>query len=99
MFTVTVILLVAGVAGLGFAGTKLVQHARKHWRRKRRHTRRREMISFIIPFRTDNGRRAETWGWLARFYRDYFPDAEFIISSNNDRPFCKTKAVNDGFKR
>lgn len=60
---------------------------------------REEKITFLFPFRSDNGWRQVIFEYLYEYYRFYFPDEEFIIAGNDDTPFCKTKAVNEGFRR
>lgn len=51
-------------------------------------------ISLLVPFRTDNGRREETWNWLAEYWRHELPGAEIIIGTDNHPAFCKTAAIN-----
>lgn len=52
-------------------------------------------ISLLVPFRTDNGRREQTWNWLYRYWRHELPGAEIIIGTDNHPAFCKTAAVNN----
>lgn len=52
-------------------------------------------ISLLVPFRTDNDRRAETWNWLEQYWRRELPGAEIIIGQDDSVPFCKTAAVNN----
>lgn len=60
---------------------------------------REERITILVPFRSDKGRRAVTWQWLERFYRDHLPeDTEIIVGWNGENPFCKTAAVNEAYK-
>ncbi len=56
-------------------------------------------ISLLVPFRSDKGRREETWAWLREYWEQELPGAEIIVSGNDDVPFCKTKAVNDAARR
>jgi len=51
-------------------------------------------ISLLVPFRTDNGRRAETWNWLKQYWRNELPGAEIVIGTDDHPAFCKTAAVN-----
>jgi hypothetical protein len=51
-------------------------------------------ISLLVPFRTDNGRREETWNWLQAYWRHELPGAEVVIGTDNHPSFCKTAAVN-----
>jgi Glycosyl transferase family 2 len=61
----------------------------------RRKRKRGHGISLLVPFRTDNGRRAETWEWLDRYWRNELPGAQIIIGTDDHTPFCKTAAVNN----
>jgi glycosyltransferase involved in cell wall biosynthesis len=61
--------------------------------------RRGEGVSLLVPFRSDNGRREETWNWLYRYWEAELPAAEIVTGSNDDIPFCKTAAVNDAAAR
>ena len=56
-------------------------------------------ISLLVPFRTDNGRRAETWAWLAKYWAYELPGAEIIMGTDSHTPFSKTSAVNDAASR
>jgi predicted glycosyltransferase involved in capsule biosynthesis len=54
-------------------------------------------ISLLVPFRSDNGIRAEVFEWLMEYYKHELPGAEIIISDDDrqpDQPFCKTMAFN-----
>src|ERR1700744_3825414 len=51
-------------------------------------------ISLLVPFRTDHGRRAETWSWLERYWRHELPGAEIVIGTDSHPAFSKTSAVN-----
>lgn len=51
-------------------------------------------VSLLVPFRTDNGRRAETWEWLKQYWAHELPGAEIVIGKDSRIPFCKTAAVN-----
>ncbi|MGH7240584.1 MAG: glycosyltransferase, partial [Candidatus Saccharimonadales bacterium] len=51
-------------------------------------------ISLLVPFRSDNGRREETWNWLREYWHHELPGAEIIVGTNDDTPFCKTMAFN-----
>ena len=51
-------------------------------------------ISLLVPFRSDNGRRAETWNWLERYWAHELPGAELVIGTDNHPAFSKTSAVN-----
>jgi glycosyltransferase involved in cell wall biosynthesis len=56
-------------------------------------------ISLLVPYRSDNGRRAETWNWLRRYWANELPGAEIVIGRDNHTPFSKTSAVNDAASR
>lgn len=51
-------------------------------------------ISLLVPFRTDNARRAETWNWLKQYWRHELPGAEIITGTDDHPAFCKTAAIN-----
>ena len=65
----------------------------------RRHPRRPERISLLVPFRTDHAERERNWRWLEAYWRAQMPEAEIIMGTDDHRPFCKTHAVNDAFSR
>lgn len=69
--------------------TLVIAYAFKTHRRKRGYG-----ISLLVPFRTDNGRRVETWNWLIQYWRYELPGAEIIVGTDDRTPFCKTAAVN-----
>ncbi len=58
-----------------------------------------ERISLLVPFRADHPERDRNWNWLRQYWEHELPDAEIIMGSNFDYPFCKTAAVNDAFSR
>jgi Glycosyl transferase family 2 len=77
--------------------TALVVIGTRLWadrKRKRGHG-----ISLLVPFRTDNGRRAETWNWLNEYWHHELPGAQIVIGESSRTPFCKTEAVNNAAKR
>jgi glycosyltransferase involved in cell wall biosynthesis len=64
----------------------------------------REQISILVPFRPDNAYREAVWDWLRAYWEHELPDAEIIIghdheSREGNRPFSKTAAVNNAFRR
>jgi glycosyltransferase involved in cell wall biosynthesis len=67
-------------------------------RRKRRNEALGKGISLIVPFRGDGAERTRNWDWLLTYWETALPKAEIIVSANLDSPFCKTKAVNAGFR-
>ena len=56
-------------------------------------------ISLLVPYRSDNGRRDETWKWLSKYWANELPGAEIVIGTDTHTPFSKTSAVNDAAKR
>lgn len=66
------------------------------WWRRRRHA---ERISLLIPFRTDHAERERNWSWLKEYWENELPEAEVIIGTDENTPFCKTHAVNDAFRK
>ena len=56
-------------------------------------------ISLLVPFRTDNGRREQTWNWLQRYWYHELPGAEIVIGTDTHPAFSKTSAVNDAASR
>ncbi len=75
------------------------------WFRRRR----REQISILVPFQGVDPLRVRVWKWLHRYWRNQLPDAEIIIGRDRrsekrwhrrqPRPFSKTRAVNNAFRR
>lgn len=60
---------------------------------------RAERISLVVPFRPDVQWRADVWNWLHEYWRHELPEAEIIVSGDDNVPFCKTAAVNRGVAR
>ena len=60
----------------------------------RRNRKRGHGISLLVPFRTDNGRRAETWEWLNEYWHHELPGAQIVIGTDDTPAFCKTAAIN-----
>lgn len=56
-------------------------------------------ISLLVPFRSDNGRRQETWNWLKRYWKSELPGAEIVIGHDDHADFSKTSAVNNAASR
>lgn len=56
-------------------------------------------ISLLVPYRSDGGRRDETWAWLAKYWRNELPGSQIIMGSDSHTPFSKTTAVNDAASR
>lgn len=52
-------------------------------------------MSLLVPFRSDNGRRLETWNWLRQYWEAELPSAQIVLGHSSVTPFCKTAAVND----
>lgn len=72
----------------------ITQFIYRRWHRNRKRNLKGFGISLLVPFRSDSGRRAETWEWLARYWEAELPGAHLIIGTNDQTPFCKTAAVN-----
>ncbi len=57
-------------------------------------------VSFILPFRTDNGPREEIFQWHRKRLEYLFPQAEIVVGdSDPDKPFSASVARNNAFKR
>lgn len=67
------------------------------WRRSRRHP--VERISLLVPFRTDHAERERNWRWLRDYWANELPEAEVIVGTDHNTPFCKTHAVNEAFRK
>lgn len=65
------------------------------WLTKRTVALKGDGISLLVPFRTDNARRAETWNWLQRYWAHELPGAEIVIGTDDHPAFSKTSAVNN----
>jgi hypothetical protein len=57
------------------------------------------MISVLVPYRPDEGRRDELWSWIRRRNEILFPDAEIIEGASSPGPFNRSEAVNDAASR
>ena len=65
-----------------------------------------ERLSILIPFQSRNPLRIRHFRWLHAYWRAQLPEAEIIIGRDwasrrriRRRPFSKSVAVNDAFKR
>ena len=60
-----------------------------------------EKISLLVPFRDNspNQSRLKVWSWLLQFWKNELPDAEIVMGDDDGKPFSKTCAVNDAFKK
>ncbi len=56
-------------------------------------------ISLLVPFKSDSDRRAKTWEWLARYWKNELPGAQVIVASDDSVPFNKTSAVNRAWRQ
>jgi hypothetical protein len=65
----------------------------RRWKRRAR--RKGKGIALLIPFRTDNGRREETFQWLLEYYAIHLPKASITIGLDGHVPFSKTQAFNN----
>lgn len=81
--------LIAYTVAFTIVATIAIVFAFKTHPRKRGHG-----ISLLVPFRSDNGRRAETWQWLNEYWRHELPGAQIIIGTDDHPAFCKTAAIN-----
>jgi GT2 family glycosyltransferase len=52
-------------------------------------------ISFLVPFKSDNGYRDKIFKWILTFYEKYFPNAEICIGSSISEPFSRSEAINN----
>jgi mannosyltransferase OCH1-like enzyme len=59
---------------------------------------REKNISFIIPYKPDNGPRDKIFNFVYNKYKKDFPNSEFIFGedTSGEEHFCKSHAVNDG---
>ncbi len=66
-------------------------------------------ISILVPFQSTEAWRLNVWHWEHRYIKDHLPTAEIIVGTDpksqkkfwrpNPKPFSKTAAVNNAFKR
>ncbi len=63
-------------------------------------------LSIIMAYKPDGGIRDRHCSWTAKRYKIMFPDAEIIISTDNESSigskwdgFCKAKYINQGVER
>lgn len=66
----------------------------KHSKRKIK-----EQISLLVPFRADDEIRAINWELLKNYWEIELPEAELIVETDRNTPFCKTAAVNRAFRK
>jgi hypothetical protein len=69
------------------------------WPWKRKHKRHNELISIIIPFQSFDPVRLRIFEWVLQYWHDHLPEAEIIVAGNDEIPFHKTLAVNEGVQR
>lgn len=56
-------------------------------------------LAFVIPFRTDNGRREEICKWNIRRLQKFFPGCQVVIGKEDSEPFNLSQARNDGIRQ
>lgn len=56
------------------------------------------MISLLIGYRGDDGPRDEIFGWVLKWWKLHYPEAQICIGRNFDEPFHRGKARNDAFE-
>lgn len=56
-------------------------------------------FAFLIPFRTDNGRRQEIFNWNLRRLRFFFPDCGIYIGESPEGEFNRAAAINNAFSQ
>ena len=56
-------------------------------------------VSFLIPFRTDNGYRAKLMDWTIKRLQTICPNCEIVVGENYDERFNRAKALNDAARR
>jgi glycosyltransferase involved in cell wall biosynthesis len=104
MIAVTIVILCLAVAACAFVGYNLSVFV-SHWVCRMHFPRRKpkpqpELLSIIVPFKSDGAERARAWGWLSVYYTERLTiPFEIIMQYNGEVPFCKTAAVNDAFER
>lgn len=52
------------------------------------------MISFCIPFRTDNAHREASFQFVTQTLKKEWPDDEILIADSRDEPFSRSKSRN-----
>jgi predicted glycosyltransferase involved in capsule biosynthesis len=55
-------------------------------------------LSVIIPFCPDGGRRDQNFNWVTKRLQSLLPDAEIMISIQEEPPFNRSLAINNGAK-
>lgn len=59
-----------------------------------------DKISIIIPYKPDHGRRDFLWPFIQMRYREYMPDIEICMGSDDqNKLFCKARAINEAVQK
>ncbi len=56
-------------------------------------------ISLLVPFDGVNEQRVKVVKWLKKYWKHELPDAEFILTTSDYVPFCKTNALNKAARK
>lgn len=56
-------------------------------------------ISFIIPFKSDQGQRERLFKWISKYYLHHFPTSEICTGTCTTFPFSKAEAVNHAARK
>ena len=55
-----------------------------------------DQLTFVIPFRTDNGERQEIFNWNIARLNTLFPQSKIVVGESPPGPFNRSAACNDG---
>lgn len=65
----------------------------------RKFSRKRPLISLLIPFHGRDRHRRKVLRWVIKYWRHQLPGCEIIIGRAAGNPFCKTRALNRAARR
>lgn len=57
------------------------------------------MISILVPYRSDGGRRDELWAWVRKWWETNFPSAEICVGDDISEAFNRSAARNAAYRR
>jgi glycosyltransferase involved in cell wall biosynthesis len=58
-----------------------------------------EELAFVIPFKTDHGRREEIFNWNIKRLKGMFPGCQIVIGEQDSELFNLSQARNDGIRK
>ncbi|WP_416149882.1 galactosyltransferase-related protein [Salipaludibacillus sp. HK11] len=56
-------------------------------------------VSILVPFKSDNGPRANNFNWIKKFYREMMTGVEICIGESRTTLFSRSQAINHAAKQ